>query len=405
MTAGAPACTTPNWRRRTDWVLGGERRVRVRVAFQLLAWAVYLGCDIALLVGMAAGVVAPATGTLLIGVTLAAQAAFYLLLRSGWSERLRDPSLMLAQSVVALTLVAWGYAIAGPLRDCTLMLAVMVIVYAMFCLSPRQTLGLGLYAVAVLGAAMGLLSALQPQAYPPQTELLRFALVAAALPVTTSLACYVSQLGQRLQQQQQALRDALAQAQQLATRDALTGLVNRRHMHELLGLALRHEQYRGLAFCLALVDVDQLKAINDTHGDAVGDAVLRGLSQLALRTLRHSDVIARWGSDELLILQTETRAEHATRALQRLRHELASLALVPERPELRVSFSAGLAAHVPGETVEQTLERVEHALAQAQASGPAHAPGRGGLQAQQHTPKCAFAAAARALHRDALAAV
>lgn len=371
MTAGAPAWTTPTWRRRTDWVLGAQRRVRVRVAFQLLAWAVYLGCDIALLVGMAAGVVSRPMGAVLIGVTLAAQAVFYLLLRSGWSERLRDPSLMLAQSLVALTLVAWGYAIAGPLRDCTLMLAVMVIVYAMFCLSPRQTLGLGLYAVGVLGAAMGLLSALRPQAYPPQTELLRFALVAAALPVTTSLAYYVSQLGQRLQQQQQALRDALAQAQQLATRDALTGLVNRRHMHELLGLALRHEQYRGLAFCLALVDVDQLKAINDTHGDAVGDAVLRGLGQLALRTLRHSDVIARWGSDELLILQTETRAEHATRALQRLRHELASLALVPERPELRVSFSAGLAAHVPGETVEQTLERVEHALLRAQAAGPA----------------------------------
>lgn len=371
MTAGAPACPDPTWRRRTDWVLGAEKRVRVRVAFQLLAWAVYLGCDLALLVGMGAGVVAPHVGAFFIVATLATQAVFYLLLRSGWSERARDPSLMLAQSVVALTHIAWGYAIAGPLRDCALMLAVLVIVYAMFCLTPRQTLALGVYAVAVLGAVMAVLAAVNPAAFPPDMELLRFALVASALPVATSLAYYVSQLGERLLQQQQALRDALAQAQQLATRDPLTGLVNRRHMHELLGLALRHEQYRGLAFCLALVDVDQLKAINDTHGDAVGDAVLRGLGQLALRTLRHSDVIARWGSDELLILQTETRAEHATRALQRLRHELANLALVPQHPALRVSFSAGLAAHVPGETVEQTLERVEHALAQAQQRGPA----------------------------------
>lgn len=356
-------------RRRTDWVLGFDRRMRTRVAFQLLAWAVYLGCDIALLVGMSVGVVSVPLGSAFIAFTLMAQFVIYLLLRSGLTEELDDPSLMLVQSLLALTMVAAGYAIAGPLRSCALMLAVMVIVYAMFTLTPRQTLGLGVYAVVTIGSVMALMAHLYPREYPPQEEWLRFAVVAVTLPVTALLAHYVAGLNQRLRREQQELQDALDYAQELATRDALTGLVNRHQMLEIAGLALEHERRRGHAFCLALIDMDGFHRINDEQGDAVGDEVLRAFARLTVRTLRHSDVSARWGGDEFLVLLTETHPDYAMMGMRRLSRELARSPLLPRLPQLVVTFSAGLAAHRTGDTLEHTLERAGQALQTAKERG------------------------------------
>lgn len=357
------------WRRRTDWVLGGNRRLRSRVAFQLLAWAVYLGCDVALIVGMSVGVVSVPLGWAFVAFTFVAQLVIYLLLRSGMTDELEDPSLMLVQSLLALTMVAAGYAIAGPLRSCALMLAVMVIVYAMFTLTPKQTLALGAYAVVTIGSVMALMANLRPLEYPPQEEWLRFTVVAVTLPVTALLAQYVSSLNQRLRREQQELHDALAYAQELATRDALTGLVNRRHMLEIAGLALEHERRRGHAFCVALIDLDGFHRINDEHGDPVADDVLRAFARVATRTLRHSDVTSRWGGDEFLILLTETHPDYAMMGLRRLAQELQRTPLLPRMPQLALTFSAGLAAHRTGDTLEHTLERAGQALHAAKQRG------------------------------------
>lgn len=366
MTANAPH---DSLRRRSDWVLGFDRAMRSRVAVQLLAWAVYLGCDVALLVGMSLGVVPVTLGWAFISFTLVAQLVIYLLLRSGLTDELEDPSLMLVQSLLALTMVAVGYAIAGPLRSCALMLAVMVILYAMFALTPRQTLALGLYAVLTIGAVMALMSQLRPHEYPPQEELMRFGIVAATLPVAALLGQYVSGLNQRLRAEQQELQDALAYAQELATRDALTGLVNRRHMLEMAQLAIGHERRRGHAFCIALIDLDGFRRINDEHGDAVADDMLRAFARVATRTLRHSDVTSRWGGDEFLILLTETHPDYAVMGLRRLTQELARRPLLPRLPQLSLTFSAGLAAHRAGDTLEQTLERAGLALHEAKQRG------------------------------------
>ncbi len=357
------------WRRRTDWVLGGNRKLRSRVAFQLLAWAVYLGCDLALIVGMSVGVVSKPLGWAFVTFTFVAQLVIYLLLRSGLTDELSDPSLMLVQSLLALTMVAAGYAIAGPLRSCALMLAVMVIVYAMFTLTPKQTLGLGAYAVVTIGSVMALMANLRPLEYPPQEEWMRFGIVAVTLPITALLAQYVSSLNQRLRREQQELHDALAYAQELATRDALTGLVNRRHMLEIAGLALEHERRRGHAFCVALIDLDGFHRINDEHGDPVADDVLRAFARVATRTLRHSDITSRWGGDEFLILLTETHPDYAMMGLRRLAAELQRAPLLPRLPQIALTFSAGLAAHRTGDTLEHTLERAGQALHAAKQRG------------------------------------
>lgn len=367
------AMTPALWRRRTDWVLGADRGMRTRVAFQLMAWAVYLGCDLALLMGMSLGSVNREVGWAFIIATLVTQAAFFVLLRSGWSRKRPDPALMMAQSIWALSFIALGYAVAGPLRNCALMLAVLVITYAMFGLSPRQTVAVGFYAVVSIGCAMAVMTRLSPQLFPVEGELLRFGMVLTTLPMTAWIAHYVAELRERLKREHQELRDALSSAHELATRDMLTGVVNRRNMGELLAMALRREAQHGTAFSLALLDIDGLRQINEAHGETVGDEVLRSFAKAVKRTLRGSDVVARWGGDEFLVMLTETPRDYALVGVHRLRRELESAALVPNMPYLKPSFSVGLVAHRSGDTLNHTLDRADRALAAAKVHG------RGGM--------------------------
>jgi len=173
----------------------------------------------------------------------------------------------------------------------------------------------------------------------------------------------------RLTEQKIELRKAVERIQQLATRDELTQLFNRRHMMSLLEFHTRQIKRTGAEFCLALIDLDHFKRINDTFGHGVGDMVLRGFAQHAVVILRESDVMARWGGEEFLILFPDTRLDKAELGLRRLREMINDLAVAGEVPELRAHFSAGVTECLPGETIESVIERADQALYAAKARG------------------------------------
>ena len=137
--------------------------------------------------------------------------------------------------------------------------------------------------------------------------------------------------------------------QELATRDSLTGLINRRHMQELLDLEYKRQDRSGSAFCVANIDLDHFKQINDTHGHHVGDEVLVSFARERAEVLRNADVMARWGGEEFLILFPETRADQALAALDQRREHISSRTMTDTVPELVVTFSAGLAEHGGGQ--------------------------------------------------------
>jgi diguanylate cyclase (GGDEF)-like protein len=119
-----------------------------------------------------------------------------------------------------------------------------------------------------------------------------------------------------------------------------------------------------------LVDLDHFKRINDAHGHPVGDEVLCAFAQAAQGELRETDTIARWGGEEFLMLMRETEPEPAGKvAVERLRCEIAELHPSPSVPELRVSFSAGVALHHPEDPVERTIALADQALYAAKAAG------------------------------------
>jgi diguanylate cyclase (GGDEF)-like protein len=173
----------------------------------------------------------------------------------------------------------------------------------------------------------------------------------------------------RLREQADALAQAQARVQSLATRDEVTGLVNRRQVEEML----RHEHQRsmrsGRSFCVAAIEVDPHGAVEQAHGRVAGNEVLRRFAGEALETIRISDVLARWDGGRFLLLMTDTRAPLGRLGLDRLRDRTARLTAPLEGASRTLTFCAGLTEHRAGETVSDTLQRAEQALAHSKSQG------------------------------------
>ena len=152
--------------------------------------------------------------------------------------------------------------------------------------------------------------------------------------------------------------------------DARRGRFNRQHMQHLLERECGRHRRSAVAFCVALVDLDHFKRINDGYGHRVGDEALAGFAAAAREVLRETDVLARWGGEEFLVLLPESEpVASGLLALDRLREALAARCLCPAAPQLQVTFSAGVAEYRPGEAIEQTLARADQALYAAKAAG------------------------------------
>jgi two-component system cell cycle response regulator len=159
-----------------------------------------------------------------------------------------------------------------------------------------------------------------------------------------------------------------AELEQAARTDVLTGLANRRHADDVLRATIASARRHHRTLCAVLVDVDRFKAVNDTHGHAAGDAVLREIAARLSAGLREEDLAARWGGEEFLLLLPDS--PDAGIVCERLR------AAIAERPvnvhgllELRVSASFGWASWTGDETGETLVGRADLALYAAKAGG------------------------------------
>ena len=132
-------------------------------------------------------------------------------------------------------------------------------------------------------------------------------------------------------------------AERLAQLDPLTGLNNRRAFYDktspLWGQAIRH----GHPTSVMLVDVDHFKQINDAHGHAHGDAVLRAMAGILRHSVRQGDVLARWGGEEFIVFLPETDQAEATMLAERLRAAIAGMRIPHETGTSAVTASFGIA--------------------------------------------------------------
>jgi len=174
------------------------------------------------------------------------------------------------------------------------------------------------------------------------------------------------------------LKTAKKDLEYQATHDALTGLYNRRfvmgQLHRELSQAIRY----GFECSLVLIDLDYFKRVNDCHGHAVGDLVLKQVSHELQQSVRTADVIGRWGGEEFLVLLPHTNVMDARQATQQWLKRVQKNPIALSTGEvLEVTFSAGVAGLLveSGKNVQQhieiLLEEVDSYLYKAKACGRA----------------------------------
>ena len=162
--------------------------------------------------------------------------------------------------------------------------------------------------------------------------------------------------------------------EEAAETDPLTGIANRRRANDHLSAALRQAEELGQPLGVFLIDLDHFKRVNDTWGHATGDEVLKLTARTLQAYLRTSDLVARFGGEEFLVIAPGTAAPAAAALAERLRAGVARLRIPAGKDQIVLTFSVGVAVYDPGagackRTPEALLHMADEALYRAKDSG------------------------------------
>jgi diguanylate cyclase (GGDEF)-like protein len=292
------------------------------------------------------------------------------LIATGASERMADPSLSKVQAYgnAALTLIgvalfpqlAFAYALS-------LFILMLTATYRM----PKRRLNVMLAVVVLLFAALTFGQG-QPLTVPDGTPLERW-LSLLFFVVSLGRCVFLSVINTHnnrlLRERGIEMQAKLAEIERLAHHDELTGVLNRRRMMHFLGEELARNDRNGAQVSVALLDLDHFKAVNDTLGHLAGDEVLRRFAATVQRHARNTDRFGRYGGEEFLVILNDATTEAALQAIERMRAAVATVDWSHLSPELRVTFSAGIATYNGNESVEVLLSRADLGLYEAKRSG------------------------------------
>ncbi|WP_198670424.1 diguanylate cyclase [Oceanicella sp. SM1341] len=163
------------------------------------------------------------------------------------------------------------------------------------------------------------------------------------------------------------VRNYAAHLYEMATQDGLTGLPNRRHFMETADRQFQIARRTGQPLAALVLDLDHFKQINDTHGHATGDAVLRHFAEVATRVLRAGDMISRTGGEEFALMLPLMNRSGALTVAEKLRQAIAEQ---PDEALPAITVSVGVSISDPADrSVEELLRRADKALYDAKAAG------------------------------------
>jgi diguanylate cyclase len=171
---------------------------------------------------------------------------------------------------------------------------------------------------------------------------------------------------------EQKIRDLQTELTRVSAKvreDQLTGALNRRGLEEEFDRSCAASERRQEPMSLALLDIDDFKVLNDTHGHMAGDNALVHLAKVIRSTVRPTDVVCRYGGEEFVILLPGTGLQDSIVVVSRLQRELTKRFFLHDNQRLLLTFSAGVAERRSGETREQTIGRADAAMYQAKRSG------------------------------------
>ena len=167
----------------------------------------------------------------------------------------------------------------------------------------------------------------------------------------------------------EAMRNELEQVKSLLQLDPLTGLLNRRGIDAAFRQEASRCERQGSALCVALLDIDNFKALNDKLGHPAGDRALTHLAAVVTHTLRPTDRVGRFGGEEFLLLLPDTALAQSAPVMARIKRELAARPLLEGDTDIKLTFSAGVAQRHPRESLDAVVARADAALYQAKHAG------------------------------------
>lgn len=294
---------------------------------------------------------------------------FFVVLRSGFNLRFKDPSLTMVQILWATTCVVFITYYLEEARAATLMLALLVMNFGAFRLSLIQLITVAIYATASYSLVIYLLYTNHPEIFGLQIELFILAGFAAALFGSTVVGYEMFNLRAALRDRNRRLEFALERMNLLAVTDEVTGAYNRHFLNQVLNQQTALANRGGYQFSLVFMDLDHFKQINDDYGHAVGDDVLAKLAEIANTVIREGDYLIRYGGEEFVLLLANTNADGAGTLAERLRKIIDDTDFEDIAQNLRLTVSCGATGFKPGESVDELIARADQAMYQAKENG------------------------------------
>ena len=278
--------TPPKLRRRS--VVLGVAAYGVALLLLFLAYVVKL-------IGFQAAV---ASAVLIVVVNL----GFYIAFKFELNKRAADSSLMLVQTLAAITVIMFiAYHFQ---RDRSLALAwcLVVMLFGVFRFKPRDFATTTLFMLAGYALVINLLMSFKPQQVDVLIEWYQWAWLALLLPAFALIGSRISAMRARILRSNEELTNALATIQDMATHDSLTGLPNRAALSEVLQHAVTKVTRSKDGLAIFFIDLDNFKSINDSLGHPAGDQLLREMARRIRASIRESDLVARLGGDEFVVM-------------------------------------------------------------------------------------------------------
>lgn len=174
---------------------------------------------------------------------------------------------------------------------------------------------------------------------------------------------------QEAEQEITRLQVELAQASTMVRHDALTGVLNRKGLDEAIAREVGRARRKDAPMCLAMLDIDNFKKLNDTHGHDVGDQALVHLAQVVRQTIRPQDTMARYGGEEFVIILSDTALDNGVTAMMRVQRELTRKFFLHQNEKLLITFSCGVAELGGDEEPAAAIQRADQAMYLAKRAG------------------------------------
>jgi diguanylate cyclase (GGDEF)-like protein len=345
------------------------RIARRRTAYIAQASSYLIDAAILLLYAVI-GVTTVATGVVYLAIRLAVVGIAAYLSEIQVNDRFKDPYLTVPLSIVSIIVQIGAIYLVPQIGFYFISIIFVVLGFAALRMSARQT-GI-VWSTATLGLALLFLMTDKPIGIPMATateRALALACFVSALGRCASAGLYGSSMRELLYRRSNDLAAANARIEELAQLDELTGALNRRYIMKCLNDEIAKAQRNATTCCIAIIDLDHFKKINDCFGHPVGDEVLRAFAISVFANIRTIDRFGRQGGEEFLLILPDTDIDLAIQTLDRLRGLITELNWSAIAQDLTLTISAGISAIRPNDTPEDILARADLALYRAKDTG------------------------------------